>query len=150
MAWKLGKNTDHRTPDLIEIDYANGDATAEITQGDLVTNTNGVFSVAVTGGTIMGIAVTKYDPPTLQDSGDYVGLVLPITKDTMIEATLKAATAKSSITLYEGYDIDGATIDATATTNGDFVVTDYGKIDYATGDVLTVYGYFKNAYGARS
>lgn len=150
MAWKLGKNTGgRRTPDIIEIDYANGDTTAEITQGDLITNTDGVFSVAVTGGAIFGIAMSEYAPPTLQDEDDYMGLVLPVTSETLIEADLKAATAEGSITLYDAYDIDGATIDATAQVNGDFIVTEIGKKDYATGNVLTVFGYFVNAGGSR-
>lgn len=149
MAWKLGKNTDGRTPDIIEIDYANGDTTPEITQGDLITNTAGVFSVAVTGGEIFGIAMSEYAPPVLQDADDYVGLVLPITTETLIEADLTAATAEGSITLYDAYDISGATIDATAQVNGDFVVTAYGKYDYDSGDVLTVFGYFVNANGSR-
>lgn len=149
MAWKLGKNTDGRTPDLIEIDYANGDTTAEITQGDLITNTAGVYSVAVTNGQIFGIAMSEYSVPALNDADDYTGLVLPVTTETLIEADLTAATAEASITLYDAYDISGATINAAAQTNGDFVVTAYGKYDYATGNVLTVFGYFTDANGSR-
>jgi hypothetical protein len=149
MAWKLGKNTDGRTPDLIEIDYANGDTTPEITQGDLITSTAGVFSVTVTAGEVFGIAMTEYHPPTLQDVDDYIGLVLPITTETEIEADLTAAVDPATITPYDAYDISGATINAAASVNGDFIVTRIGKLDYATGDALTVFGYFVNANGSR-
>lgn len=150
MAYILGKNTDGRTPDLVEVDYANGDTTPEVVKGNLIKNTDGVFAPAGTGDTIFGIALTDYAPPVLQDTDDYVGLVLPITTETEVEADLTAATAPGSITVYDAYDIGaGETINIAVQTNSDFLITRIGKLDYATGNALTVFGYFTKANGSR-
>lgn len=150
MAYILGKNTDGRTPDLVEVDYANGDTTPEVVKGNLIKNVAGVFSPAVSGETIFGIALTDYAPPVLQDADDYTGLVLPITTETEVEADLTTATAPGSITVYNSYDIGAnETIDVSASVNDDFIVTRIGKLDYDTGNALTIFGYFTRANGSR-